>query len=76
MYSYDDTEYNHCHKDNGVAREWDEKIDSTQLDRAAGNAVSIQNSVIEGKRTYLSLLTTATMATSKGLLFVAVVAVF
>ena len=59
-----------------MAREWDEKIDSTQLDRAAGNAVSIQNSVIEGKRTYLSLLTTATMAMSKGLLFVAVVAVF
>lgn len=59
-----------------MAREWDEKIDSIQLGRAAGNAVSIQNSVIEGKRTYLSLLTTATMATSKGLLFVAVVAVF
>lgn len=66
------------HENNEMAREWDEseKIKGVEAVQRTGNAVSIQNPAIEGERTYLSSLTTATMATSKALLLVAVFALF
>jgi hypothetical protein len=77
----DDTGYNYRDQGNDMAKEWDKKVEnneyveSVDTIRRAGNTVSMQSPAIKCERTYLSSLTTATMTTSKALLFVTVFAV-